>query len=228
MNQIKAKLLHSSLFSKDNFAYKIMRGWAYFLFGTRKKKHGKNNIISAHGILQRCRIEIIGNDNYVEIGNYGVARGLNISIYGNNNRVTIGSDTNFTGTNLSCWDDNNKIVIGNGGNLGKSNISAMEGKKIVIGDGFLLSFDVEIRTSDSHSIFDENNQRINNAKDIYIANNVWIAQKCLIFKGAGIPTGSVIGANSFVNKQLSHERSVYVGSPVRELRTNITWNEKRE
>ena len=91
----------------------------------------------------------------------------------------------------------------------------------------MVSYGVEIRTSDGHAIFDLNKNRLNEARDIMINNNVWLSQKCLIFKGAEIPNGCVIGANSLVNKQLDKKNCIYVGSPVRAVRNNIRWINER-
>lgn len=57
---------------------------------------------------------------------------------------------------------------------GKINIACIEGKKIQIGEGCLFSNDITMRTSDSYSILNIENERINSATDIKIDNHVWV------------------------------------------------------
>lgn len=47
---------------------------------------------------------------------------------------------------------------------------------------------------------------------IIIEDNVWIGACCIILAGSHIKSGTVIGANSLVNKSLKRQ-SLYVGSP---------------
>jgi len=77
--------------------------------------------------------------------------------------------------------------------------------------------------TDFHKIKDKSGNILNPSAPIIIGNNVWIACRCLILKGATIPNGSVIGANSFVGKSLEKENAVYGGHPARILKEEITW-----
>jgi acetyltransferase-like isoleucine patch superfamily enzyme len=45
----------------------------------------------------------------------------------------------------------------------------------------------------------------------------------LILKGAEIPDGCVIGANSSVSKKLEKEYALYVGQPCRLSKSGISW-----
>ena len=52
---------------------------------------------------------------------------------------------------------------------------------------------------------------------IIIEDNVWIGANCSILAGSHIKKGTIIGANSLVNKELESE-GLYVGSPVKKLK----------
>lgn len=55
-------------------------------------------------------------------------------------------------------------------------------------------------------------------KPIYIEDDVWIAAGAVILPGVRLRKGTVIGANSVVNKD-TDEYGVYVGAPARKIRT---------
>lgn len=227
MNNYKRKILNFHWFSSDGKMAVIFRKIIFYLLWNCKNINGKSNKIDIRGLFLKSKIKVRGNNNTVTVHSGGVSKGISIEIYGDNNVIEIGAETHFTSTNISCWDNGNVISIGKNGNIGKSNISCMEGTSIKIGDRCLISYNVEIRTSDSHGIYDFNNKRLNVAKNIVIDNNVWIAQRCLIFKGTYIPVNCVIGANSLVNKSLEFKNSVYVGVPVRCIKREIIWSMER-
>lgn len=228
MKPYKIRILESTIFSEDNILAGICRKMIFYLLGNRIKIKGHNNVINIRGLYFKSKIIINGNNNTINVAPRGVSKGIRIEMIGNDNNISIGEFTHFTGTLISCCDDNNVIIIGKDGNIGKSNICCMEGRKIIIGDGNLMSFDIEMRTSDGHSIFDEDGRRVNSSKDINIGENVWISQRCMIFKGTTIPNNVVIGANSLVNKPLDKSNSVYVGIPIRCIKEKITWKHERE
>lgn len=57
----------------------------------------------------------------------------------------------------------------------------------------------------------------NDAEMTFIGHDVWIAAGCIIRQGAHIGNGAVIGANSFVNKDIP-PYAVAVGSPAKVIR----------
>lgn len=116
-----------------------------------------------------------------------------------------------------------KIIFGN--NFRMSAESSLASRKgITFGDNCLVSWDTLIIDTDYHKIYDEDGKQLNENREILIGNNVWIGCRCLILKGAKIPSGCVIGANSVVNaRELSGENKIFGGQPVKELKNNITW-----
>ena len=47
--------------------------------------------------------------------------------------------------------------------------------------------------------------------------------RVMIFKGAVIPDGSVVGAGSLVNKKFEEENILIAGSPAKKIRSDIEW-----
>ena len=92
---------------------------------------------------------------------------------------------------------------------------------ITFGNDCLLSWDTLIMDNDLHHIINSQGEVINKSSPVFIGSNVWIGCRNLILKGAIIPNGCVIGANSVITKKLEKEYSVYVGNPVKCIKENI-------
>lgn len=123
-----------------------------------------------------------------------------------------------------------KISVGNNGTLIFGNNFEVSAESTIIayskvhfGDNCLLSWDILIMDTDLHKIKNEYGEVINEPKPILIGDNVWIGCRSLILKGSIIPNNCVIGANSTVNNELNDANNLYVGSPVRSVKSNITW-----
>ena len=95
-------------------------------------------------------------------------------------------------------------------------------KKIIIGEQFLCSWDCLIMDTDFHRVYSES-MIVNEPKEIIIGDKVWICCGCKILKGSRAPQGFVVGANSFLSKELNVENSVYVGNPPRLIKEGISW-----
>lgn len=60
----------------------------------------------------------------------------------------------------------------------------------------------------------------NTEKAVVIEDDVWIASNCTISKGVNIGRGSIVGANSFVNKDIP-PFSIVGGNPARIIKSRI-------
>lgn len=172
----------------------------------RKDIIGYNNflIVDKSSILNRVTIKIHGNSNKIVIGkNVKIGHGCSIWIEGNNITASIGDNCTFTHDSQICvQEDNNKVTIG---------------------DDCMFSHHVNIRTSDSHIIYDiHTNTRLNPAKSVTIGNHVWIAPCSTVMKGVTIEQGSIIGTNSIVTKNIP-PFCLAVGMPAHVVKDNISW-----
>ena len=95
-----------------------------------------------------------------------------------------------------------------------------------IGDGCLFSYDISLRSSDAHSIFDKNKKLINRASHFYIGNRVWLGHHVEVLKNACILDGTIVGACSLVVKPQTESNVILAGVPTKILRRDITWNFK--
>lgn len=96
-------------------------------------------------------------------------------------------------------------------------------KKITIGNNCAISWQSMLMDTDFHHIADEAGNIINPPKEIIIEDNVWIGCRTSILKGAVIPSGCIIAAESVITKRLTTENTVFGGSPVKVLKSNVSW-----
>lgn len=130
------------------------------------------------------------------------------------------------GYNCSFWleGNNNYIRIGKKTSMTQNcHFNAQEhGTKIIVGEDCMFSNTIVVRTSDSHPIYNNKNERINSAKDIYIGNHVWIAPNSVVMKGAEIGNGCIVGSHSMVNKPIP-PNCLVVGMPARIVKEDVHW-----
>ncbi len=178
---------------------------------------------------------------------------LRVSFHGRSSfSITIGSSVSFSGS-LSVEGDCNAIIFsGVAGHQGRPNVKVNvacshglvffgrdftsvgshwllegDGRKMVIGDDCMLSWEIFVRNYDSHAIFDvETLDIINLPKDVRIGPHCWIGQRAAITKGVRIGYGSIIAIASVVTSDLP-EFCAAAGVPARVLRTGVTWSRAR-
>jgi acetyltransferase-like isoleucine patch superfamily enzyme len=170
----------------------------------------------------RTRVDIKGASEVV-LGQGVRLRNAELLIRGTANSLVIQKNTNFGGR-IELYGDGNTVRIGEGTSIRAALVVAHNGRKIEIGSGCLFSHNVELRTTDSHKIFDENGVRINEDADIIVGSNVWLGHGVAVLKGVTIGEGCIIGTRSIVTK-LIPPFSLAVGSPAKVIRPNVTWQE---
>lgn len=147
---------------------------------------------------------------------------------GKNNKITIGDHCALKGVSFWMSGDNNEIVVGDYTTIGQNTeFATLEGTCILIGKDCMFSHDIQVRTSDSHSILDQEGNRTNPAKDIHIGNHVWIGLEVLLLKGSEINDNTVVAARSMVTKPFVTDCLLIGGAPAKELKSNINWSRDR-
>lgn len=200
----------------------------------KRKEKDATNVIILHKIngkkvinpkIKNLNVIFYGKNNTVELYEpITIYAPVNICCQ-NNTSVKIGAKIRLRETKFLLF-DNSSIEIGTNNFIGNSRILSIGGKKITVGNDCLISFNVEIRNSDHHQIYDiGSNQLLNPAQDVIIGNHVWIAAHSLIFKGSVVPSNSIVGAHSLINKKFEQENSIYAGTPAKIVRQNIYWEE---
>ena len=188
---------------------------------------GNNNRIQLANytsLRQNVRFELLGNDNIIVIQPGAMLTNLTIQMQGSYNVLSIGANCFIGGGYLSFEDDNGLMVIGKDTSILGVHIVTSEPESCVeIGEDCLMSYDVDIRTGDSHSIIDiTTGHRLNRAQSIYIGNHVWIGAHVQVLKNATIDSGSIIGTGSVVTRPIPANCSA-AGVPARVLKNNVSW-----
>ncbi|MFK4785483.1 acyltransferase [Fusobacterium sp. MFO224] len=201
--------------------YKIQ--WKYLLKRSFVKIKGKSQIKN-EGIIKSSKIKISGNDNELILKKGARINKSNIWINGKNNKVILGEDCDLNNLTIIMDNNNGLIEIGEATGCVKIQIVSLEPYDIKIGKDCMLSYDIEIRNTDSHKIFNKkDNKRINFGKEVLIGDNVWIAARTMVLKGSKIGKGSIIGASSIVSGEIE-PNSIAVGSPAKIIKKDIYWN----
>lgn len=189
---------------------------------------GTNNKIYNQGRFYKVRYKIIGNNNRIYVDKYSKITHMQIVFHGNNNTIRIGEGCQLEKGLLWLEGNNCSLEIGDRVRVVDANISVAEdNQRIKIGDDCLFSYQVELRTSDSHSVIDkESGKRINFPASIELEPHVWVGARSCILKGVKVGENSIIGANSLVTKDIP-ANSLAVGSPAKVIKTNVTWNSRQ-
>ena len=183
----------------------------------------KYNKLEIFGKLRKNKIKISGNNNIIYVGKNSILRDCNIFIKGNNNILYIGDDCVVNKTSIILDNEGAEIRIGNQTSIAKAQIVSLEPYKIEIGDDCMLSYDIEIRNTDSHKIYDKNtNQRINEGNSVNIGNHVWLGMRVIILKGVTIEDNSIVAGGSIVTKDVK-SNTIVSGSPAKQIKENIYW-----
>lgn len=188
---------------------------------------GNNNKLKNLGKTYKLKLDVIGDNNKIIIGS-SIVMNSTIYIRGNNNTLTIENQCHINNTIFRIEDDNGVLNIGNKTSIEGANfIIAENNKKIIVGEDCMFSSGIQIEASDSHTIFDvDNNERINFGKDIIIGNHVWLGRFVTVLKGVMISDNCIIGTKSLVTKN-TDPNGLYVGIPARKIKDNVNWNRSR-
>ena len=116
------------------------------------------------------------------------------------------------------------LVLGVGGSAGSTQIW-IEGpeRSVQIGDDYMFSWGIWLRTADSHAIVDLASRKVvNPSRSVVLESHVWLGQDVLVMPGTVIGAGSVVGARSVVSRSLP-AACVAVGSPAKPVRRQASW-----
>ena len=116
------------------------------------------------------------------------------------------------------------LLLGAGGSAGQVAVWIEgPGRSIQVGDDFLFSWGIWLRTADSHGLIDlDSGEVVNPSRSVVIGPHVWLGQDVIVMPGAQIGGGAVVGARSIVTKSL-RSCCVAVGAPAKEVRRRTSW-----
>lgn len=192
---------------KTNKSIQNLYNFYYSVFYFKKNINGtQNNVIIKDNVFNKSRIKIIGN----------------------NNRIFIGKNCSLKECTLWIEDNENSIIVNNNSSIEyNTQLATVEGKNIIIGEDCMLSSNIIIRTTDSHSITDLNGRRINFGGNVTIGKHVWIGNNVTINKNVTIGNNNIISSNSLVTKNFLQENCIIGGIPSFIIKEKINWLRER-
>lgn len=213
-----------------NFSEKVRWGnymnfLKLFLRGNRIRNKGENRL-KLNGKLKNNKIKVSGKNNILEIKNDSRLIGCEIYIKGSNNKLIIGNKCDINNSTILLDTEGGVITIGDKTTIGKAMIVSLESYPITIGENCMISYDVEIRNTDSHEIIDLNTKkRINYGKPVEIMKNVWLGAGSRILKGVVLEEGAIVAMGSLVTKRVM-KNTIVGGTPAKLIKNNCSWTRK--
>jgi acetyltransferase-like isoleucine patch superfamily enzyme len=202
---------------------------AMLRLGTKISVRGEGNELATRGArLHRTRIIIEGNDNVVRFHPSCKLVNASFRLQGNGLCVELGERVKVSQwADFRLVGDRASIRISRGTTLESARLIAHGETEISIGPDCMIAYEVEIRTTDSHSIVDmATRERINPDQSVRIGEHVWIGARTVVLKGVSIGDGSIIATGSVVSKDV--EAGVVAGGvPARTTRSGVTWDRRR-
>ncbi len=180
--------------------------------------------IAANVRASNCSINISGARNIVRISEDCVLNSLRIVITSDDNVICLGQGVQYNGAIFQKRVNGNQVHIGAQSTFGQANIICGEGRRVTIGENCMFAWSIEIRTTDSHGLYDlDSGERLNPGEDITVGDNVWVAAKTHLMKGTGIPDGCVVAMGSFTNSRYEEPACVLAGAPAQIVRRKVRW-----
>lgn len=191
-------------------------------------KSGHTNKILNNGIRIATRVQIQGSGNLVEIMKDAVIKESLIKISGSNCVVRIGENAYVSGAELWIEDNGCELNIGKNTFVGHhSHFACTEnGSQLKVGNDCMISSYVQIRTGDSHSVLDADNNRINAAADVEISDHCWLGQGVRVLKGTFLHPETIVATGAIVHG-LYKPNVILAGNPAKIIRENVTWDRRR-
>ena len=200
---------------------KSLRGSTLLLVKIRKSKWSSLGLISCS--IEQSAFVIKGESNNIQCQNV-IIKNSDIRITGTNNRIIIKPGVELQDVKINIRGTGCILEIGENTTIGGCRIVNVGIKNsITIGQDCMFADNIEIWASDTHTLYDENDNIINKEKPITIGNKVWIGSYVKILKGVTILDGSIIGMGSIITKS-TPANSLSVGSPSSVIKENVNWS----
>jgi len=183
----------------------------------------KSKFLLSNSDIQKTTISVIGDENFLKF-NESLLVETSISIDGNNNKIILAEGVKLRKANIIIRGNNCTLTIGRNTSFGGIRIINVGSDcDITIGENCLFADHIELWASDTHPIYDEQNQVINPEESVTIKDDVWVGSHVTILKGVTVHSGSVIGIGAMVTKDIP-AKVISVGSPNRTIKENISWS----
>lgn len=183
--------------------------------------------VSSERNLKKVKIKLRGSNNRLVIGESVRLTHCEIRLSGSNNSIEIGDGVRFSSGKIYLGGNvfGQHIRIGAGTTVEGAYLLVDEGASIDIGRDCMLSTDIIVRVGDKHSILDvENGVRVNPAKNIDIADRVWIGRDVTLLKGAVLKSETIVATRSLVSRAFEEGFCVVGGVPAKIIKKGVRWD----
>jgi acetyltransferase-like isoleucine patch superfamily enzyme len=190
------------------------------------RRFGSNALeITADRAFVTARLDIRGRRNRLIVEPGARLIGVRITMWGDDNTIRIGADARLFRSHLWAEGQQCRVTVGDRSTLERgTKLAAVEpGSSLTIGSDCICAERAELRTSDSHAIFDVDDNRINPAADISIGHHVWIGNGALVLKGVSLASHSIVAARAVIARSNTEEGTVLAGIPARVVRKDVSW-----
>lgn len=197
--------------------------WTKYFLSRSIVKVKSENDFSCMGKIKNSIIKLYGCRNEIVIGKGANLRGCRIFIHGVNNKLIIGDECDLQNTSIFMDNNDGRITIGDKTSIGRSMLVSFEEYPVSIGRECMISYDVEIRNTDSHAIYSiKTHERVNLGRPVVISDRVWIGCGSMVLKGSKVGMNSIIGAKSIVSGKIP-DSCVAVGNPAKPIKNDVCW-----
>lgn len=167
----------------------------------------------------------------LRVENLEINIGMNLDNTNSSNiKLEIFENTYINSSILFAVGDNQNLVIGKNNNIRNTKINIIDDNtKCIIGNDCLFSINIDISTSDWHTIIEKDTTNIINKQKnpLIIGNHCWLGENVKILKNAQISNNTIIGAYSVISKKFIEENTILAGNPAKIVKNNIDWNDKQ-
>lgn len=186
------------------------------------KGERENHIHMEKCFVKKSEICFSGNSNVIELNNCEVYNCV-IFLRGRGHKLIIEKGARLHNLWIKIIGNENTVHIGSKSSFGSGHIIAGgKGTSIRIGENCMIADGVDIWSTDTHSII-QNEVLINEPASISIGNHVWIGKDVAVLKGVTIGDNAVVGMRSLVTKNIK-ANTLNVGFPAKEIKQEINWN----
>ena len=169
------------------------------------------------------KLHVRGSGNQVHLGSNLSTSGLMLVVDGDRNRVEVGDHCGGGGC-LALRGEGNRLLIGDRTYfIGVHLLLVSGGCRLVIGNGCVFSEGVDIRTTDSHFIYEQASDRcVNPDADVVLGDRVWLGKNVTVLKGSRIGSDTVVATGAIVAGELP-ANVIAAGVPARVIREGVYW-----
>lgn len=189
-------------------------------------ENGSERLLQPEERIEELDIAITGNNNTIKLHLPIRALSSSINILNDNCNIDIGSTYYFQRVGIVCrLGDSQSLVVGGGTNIIGVEIILEEKGRIEIGENCLFSSKILIRSSDGHSVLDQQTGKVINetAGLIKIGNHVWIGTEVMLLKNSMVSDNSIIAARSVVTKKFTEQNVMLAGIPAKIVKQGVNW-----